>query len=306
MKIGYDIYSFDEFYIYLFLKYCQDNHICFHNMRFKDHKCYVYISMFHRYKLSKTDYLNYDYSIGVLSYFHKNYILKLICILGFLFSVFLSSSFIFDIRVIGINKVYNHKILDIMDVAMLDRLLDYRELNDLFLLLKKEMLPCLDYLNVYQKGSVLFVEYTSKKNIDERKHNYKPLYACKDGLICDIHVDKGNVLVQLNDYVKKGDKLVDNQILSSSHKVNVVEVKGEVYAYTFMTLKGSVMNKDKNLSENFLRLLLKIRSRIPADAIIDKENVLQISSTNSKIDIVVQYTLKENIAVKGDRNEGSH
>ncbi|MFR6100410.1 MAG: hypothetical protein ACLUIS_10300 [Longibaculum sp.] len=53
-------------------------------------------------------------------------------------------------------------------------------------------------------------------------------------------------------------------------------------------------------------MLLSIRSSLPSDAIIDKENVLQITKTRSKITLKMHYTLLEDIAVKGEGNEESH
>ena len=50
----------------------------------------------------------------------------------------------------------------------------------------------------------------------------------------------------------------------------------------------------------FYELLLRIRSQIPTDVIIDKENVLQFKRTSSKITLTMHYTFLENIAEPGD------
>ncbi len=50
-------------------------------------------------------------------------------------------------------------------------------------------------------------------------------------------------------------------------------------------------------------MLLNIRTQIPTEAVIDKENVLQMTSTRSKITLKMHYTLIEDIAVKGEDNE---
>ena len=65
-------------------------------------------------------------------------------------------------------------------------------------------------------------------------------------------------------------------------------------------------NVNQDQGEAFYQLLLKIRSQLPANAIIDKENVLQMSKTSSKIILKMHYTLIEDIAIKGETDEGSH
>lgn len=51
---------------------------------------------------------------------------------------------------------------------------------------------------------------------------------------------------------------------------------------------------------------MSIRAKLPTDAVIDKENVLQMTKTRSKITLKVHYTLLEDIAIKGEENEGNH
>ena len=49
-----------------------------------------------------------------------------------------------------------------------------------------------------------------------------------------------------------------------------------------------------------------IRSRLPVQAKIDTEKVLQMRKTHSKIILKMHYTLIEDIAIKGEVNEGNH
>ena len=57
---------------------------------------------------------------------------------------------------------------------------------------------------------------------------------------------------------------------------------------------------------DFYHLLLMIRSRLPVQAKIDTEKVLQMRKTHSKIILKMHYTLIEDIAIKGEVNEGNH
>ena len=185
-------------------------------------------------------------------------------------------------------------------------LFSYKQLNDIFLELKKKFIDDIEYMNIYQKRSVFFIEYTPKLNKKDVQYDMKPLYASKDGLIKSNQVNNGNVLVKVNDYVKKGDILVDNNILSTDGMMKSTFVSGNIYAYSFETFSSSCKYNKYNESDVFFYLLLKIRSQIPLNAFIDKENVLQISKSNSKMKLTIQYTLIEDIACKGEKNEGSY
>ena len=66
---------------------------------------------------------------------------------------------------------------------------------------------------------------------------------------------------------------------------------------------GSVKELKQDQGEGFYQLVLKIRSQIPAEAHIEKENVLQKTRNRSKITLKMHYTLIEDIAVKGEKNE---
>ena len=125
-------------------------------------------------------------------------------------------------------------------------------------------------------------------------------------MIKSFDIDSGLMKVKQNDYVKKGDLLVENTIISTQNETQIIPVKGEVYAYTFNQYEASVANHNQDQGEVFYQLLLNIRSQLPTNAIIDKENVLQMTKTRSKIILKVHYTLIENIAVKGDTDERSH
>ena len=124
--------------------------------------------------------------------------------------------------------------------------------------------------------------------------------------VTSFDVDSGLIKVKKNDYVKKGDLLVENTIVSSQNETQIIPVKGHVYAYTFNQYEASIKNHNQDQGEAFYHLLLLIRSQLPAQAKIDKENVLQIKKTHSKITLKMHYTLIEDIGIKGEVNEGSH
>ncbi|MCD7840701.1 MAG: sporulation protein YqfD, partial [Erysipelotrichaceae bacterium] len=170
-------------------------------------------------------------------------------------------------------------------------------------LLKQEYVDDVEYMNVYQSGSVVYVEYTKRQQESMNEDDYRNIYASKDGLIAYFDVDSGHIVVDSNDYVLKGDLLVSNEIISTSNDTKIIPVKGHVYAYTYNDYEVSIDNHNQDYGDAFYELLLKIRSQIPTNAVIDKENVLQMNKTSSTITLKMHYTLIEDIAVKGDYNE---
>lgn len=227
----------------------------------------------------------------------------------FFISVIVCSYYIFDIQIIGTMPQVNQQMMKDLKkekVDLFQPLKSYERLNEILTYLKKNYKDKIEYMNVYQVGSVFHVEYTKRKQDSIKKDDFRNLYAKKDGLIAYFDVDSGLIQVKKNDYVKKGELLVSNTIVSTQNETRIIPVEGHVYAYTFNQFEASVKNVNQDQGEVFYQLLLSIRSSLPSDAIIDKENVLQITKTRSKITLKMHYTLLEDIAVKGEGNEESH
>lgn len=218
----------------------------------------------------------------------------------------MSSYLIFDIQIDGTLPQVNQSIKETLEkenITFLKPLQSYEHLNDLLLQLKDLYKNQIEYMNIYQTGSVFHVEYTKRKQDHIKKEDYRNLYASQDGMIQSLDVKSGNIMVKKNDYVKKGDLLVENTIISTQNKTKIIPVEGHVYAYTFHQYEASVKDLKQDQGDVFYQLLLKIRSQIPAGAHIDKENVLQMTRNRSKITLKMHYTLIEDIAVKGEKNE---
>lgn len=312
MRVGYDLYKIDSSDIYLLLKYVKQQKIKILHLRLKDDMYSFYIPTYQRFSFHdfKTP-IYYQQTIGVLKYvlFLSRQYLNILGVVCFLSSVIACSYFIFDIQIIGTMPQVNERILkDLKEehVDYLSMLKNYERLNEILAHFKTLYKDDVEYMNVYQIGSVFHVEYTKRKQDVVEKEDYRNIYAKKDGMITLFDVDSGAIKVKRNDYVKKGDLLVENTLISTSDETKIIPVKGHVYAYTFNQYEASVKNVNQDQGDVFYQLLLLIRAQLPTDAVIDKENVLQITRTRSKITLKVHYTLIEDIAIKGEENEGSH
>lgn len=312
MKIGYDLYSLEKDYIFELLKFIKIKKIKLLHLRYQDGMYTFYIPTYQRFLIQSFDYsLYYHQTIGLIKYvlFLSRQYLNILGVFCFISSVMMSSYFIFDIQIIGTMPSVNQKIIKDLNkenVEVLSPLKSYERLNEILSKLKTIYKDDVEYMNVYQVGSVFHVEYTKRKQDELEKEDYQNIYAKKDGLITSFDVDSGLIKVKKNDYVKKGDLLVENTIVSTQNETQIIPVKGHVYAYTFNQYQASMTNHGQDQGEAFYHLLLLIRSQLPTQAKIDNEKVLQITKSHSKITLKMHYTLIEDIGVKGEINEGSH
>lgn len=312
INVGYDLYSIDSDFIYLLLRFTKQKKIKLLHLRLKDDMYFFYVPTYQRYIFKTFDQpVTYISTIGLLKYilFLSKQYLNVLGVICFVVSVMACSYFIFDIEIIGtMPQVNQQMIADLKKehVYIFSSLKSYERLNEILTNLKTVYKNDVEYINVYQVGSVFHVEYTKRKQDQVEKANYQNLYAKKDGLIVSFDVDSGLIQVKKNDYVKKGDLLVENTIISTQNDTKIIPVKGHVFAYTFNQYEASVKNVDQDQGDVFYQLLLAIRAKLPTDAMIDKENVLQMTKTRSKITLKVHYTLLEDIAIKGETNEENH
>ena len=114
----------------------------------------------------------------------------------------------------------------------------------------------------YKEGSVLFIKYTNSVGAKKVKKSFENIYASKDGVIQNIDVSSGNIMVKVNDYVKKGDLLVSNTITSTSEVDKIIETQGVIKAYTYIDYEASISKKKMDDGEAFSYLLYSIRSKL--------------------------------------------
>ena len=310
--MGYDLYCINIQYFYEFLKLSKNNKLKLFQISHKDELVYFYIPLYQRYIMKKIDLpLLYIESKGFLSYFfllvNKRY--SIVFLLSFFISFVFYITLILDVHIIGTNPHINDSLkkdLKQFDIDVFKRKSSYENLNAIFNNLKQSYDDDIEYLNLYQNGAIFYVEYISQKKKLIYYDVYTNLYASKDGLISSIDVDSGVVKVKINDYVKKGDLLVENYIVSTQNQIAVIPVKAKIYAYTFHQYTAKKKTKQTYNAEVFYELLLSIRSKINNGAIIDVEKVLQIDKSHSTITLKMHYTLIEDIAIEGELNEENH
>ncbi len=303
MRLGFDIYNVEIGDIILFLQYCKKEKIHIYRIRKKSALEYMFYSpIYQRYKLKKLQFIPFK-SIGILHYLlllTKSKANILACV-AFLCTIYIAHGYIFEIDIDGNNPTVDDKVRTILEDKQINlgsNLLSYSELNNIYVDIKEECSDEIDFLNVYQQGSMLKVEYTSSVKEQEQALEFTNLVASQDAVIYKIDVQSGNVLVKANQYVKAGEILVSNQILSTNEEVKTIPVSGEIKAYTYKQYVATISINQMSKDEAFEVLLHQIRGNIHQVSKIDSETVQSYDIIGDEIVLTMQYIFIENIAVK--------
>jgi len=125
-------------------------------------------------------------------------------------------------------------------------------------------------------------------------------YAAKDGIVSYVDVKRGNCLIKHNDYIKKGDLLIDDHIALEDKSVYVGGY-GKVYAYTWTLFEMKIEHYSLNEVDSFSYLIDKAHYQISKnftdkEYIVD-ENVLNYNYDQTYAEIKVHFTTLENLAI---------
>lgn len=303
MKFGYDLYEVVSDDILSLLKIFKDEHITVFQLNKVDDYTYRFYLPIYQRLLVKKYHLKIIKSVGILYYllllFYRK--LSIIGVISFVLTVLLCNQYIFKVEIIGNNpsttKLVN-EVLNENGVGVGSRKNSYAQLNEIYDDIKKHFKGKIDYLNIYQEGSTLFVKYTNSVGSSRVKKNFENIYASKDGIIESIDVSSGNVMVKVNDYVKKGDLLVSNTVTSTSGVNKIIETQGVIKAYTYIDYEASIDKNKFDDGEAFSYLLYSIRCKLGIIDKIDRENVLDYGIIGNKKVLKMQYVLIEDIASK--------
>ena len=303
MKLGYDLYEVvSDDIISLLNSFKKDHLIVFQLTKIDDNTYRFYLPIYQRFLARKYN-MQIIKSIGILYYlvilFCKK--INIIGVISFALTLLICSRFIFKVEITG-NSPSNTKLVEEVlkenNINAGDLKKSYQELNEIYDDLKASFKGKIDYLNIYQEGGVLFVKYTNSVGAKEVENNFQNIYASKDGVIQSIDVSSGNIVVQVNQFVKKGDLLVSNTITSTDGENKIIATKGKVMAYTYVTYQGEIDAKKMDEGEAFSYLLYTIRAKLGSIDKIDREKVLSYDIIDNKRVLKMQYVLIEDIAIK--------
>ena len=303
MKLGYDLYEVvSDDIISLLNSFKKDHLIVFQLTKIDDNTYRFYLPIYQRFLARKYN-MQIIKSIGILYYLVVLFCKKIniIGVISFALTLLICSRFIFKVEITGnspSNTMLVEEVLKENNINAGDLKKSYQELNEIYDDLKASFKGKIDYLNIYQEGGVLFVKYTNSVGAKEVENNFQNIYASKDGVIQSIDVSSGNIVVQVNQFVKKGDLLVSNTITSTNGENKIIATKGKVMAYTYVTYQGEIDANKMDEGEAFSYLLYTIRAKLGSIDKIDREKVLSYDIIDNKRVLKMQYVLIEDIAIK--------
>lgn len=295
-KIGFDLYD-TTLHLHALLKTAKENDFVLYMVSTKENHIFFYSSIRDRNKIQKIEKISYQYTSGLMGMILRNGLKKsrIVSYVIVIITWFLLSTTCFEFKIMGESDSLDFKIQQILEEELYKKIDVSKTKNKIY----KEIKNDISWMEVYQKGSILHIQY-AKRDKDKYKKKYnQPLIAKKDGVIAYFECDEGFKIKKVNEVVKKGDIIVDNVIIDSSGKSKKINVNGKVFAYTWEKVVMSIEDNKIPSAINYFQMILQARSDITStmskEEKIHKENVLQFTKNKGKIRLVILYTLLEDI-----------
>ncbi len=198
-------------------------------------------------KFKKTKILNHYGKESVIKSIKKNYIFFISIILS-LFLLYILSNTIFDIEIDTNNEelkdiLYNE--LNNYKIKKYGRIKNYKELDKAKKDILKHNQDKLEWLEIKRDGTKYEIMITErvipiKKNEDSTPRN---IVALKDALIKHITSNRGVILKDVNDYVKKGEVIISGDLYKGETYIKSLKASGEVYGEVWYVVKTIVPYK---------------------------------------------------------------
>lgn len=216
-------------------------------------------------KINKDDYKNiktYNYyseieiyrNVGVDYLLNKIYLLKYF-ILSFILCLILTyivSNIIFKINVIHSNKNIRELVSDELYEHGIRKYSIKKDFNDIENIKNKILennKDKLEWISITNIG-MTYVVRVEERIIDEeiKENEYCNVVATKESIITNIFSDKGEILVNVNDLVRKDDILIDGNLKlneeTKSYTCANGKVMGKVWYNTNISLKRDYIKKE--------------------------------------------------------------
>lgn len=222
-------------------------------------------------------------------------------IIGTIFFVFLSH-LIYKVEIYGNNSRITNNISLILKENKIDKyqfIPNDSKMEEIKNLIMQENIE-IENIDFQTTGTIVKVVYYLKEKENKHYVEYGKYYAKKDGVIAYIDIEAGNFLFSTNDYVKKGELLIDDY-LHVDDKSIYLGGYGKVYAYTWVIVELSLTTSSYLEADIYTKLCMDARYNVSKnfsdDEKIEKENILSFKYDKDKSYIKIHYTLLENIAI---------
>lgn len=202
---------------------------------FDNIKIYNYYSNIEIYNKVGIDY--YIHKINKLKYFILCFVIMIIC-------MFLVSNIILKINVIHSNKkvrelVYSELYDNGIKIFSIKK--DFNKLENIKNKILENNRDKLEWISITNIG-MTYVVRVEERIIDNIKneHDYCNVVATKEGIVTNIFSDKGDILVNVNDIVRKDDILITGNLIVNEETKNYTCASGRVMAKVWYTTNISL------------------------------------------------------------------
>lgn len=215
-------------------------------IKYKDKEALIKVSYddYKKIKTIKTSYkINIIKTSGTKRFMqvYQKYKLPLfIFAIGVFFIIFMSNLILF-INIETDNKELKEIIKEELkknNITLYSIKKSYKKLQKTTSNIKNNNLKRVEWLEIEQNGVVLKVKVIPrvKKDIKEEK-NYKDIVASKNGYIRKIYSKSGQLMKNIDDYVRKGEVIISGNIFRNDKVVGKTHAEGKVYAEVWYIVK---------------------------------------------------------------------
>ena len=244
------------------------------------------------YEITKKNYQ------GIINFKYKILNNKFIILAIFFTSIFLYllSNIIFEIEILTNDSNMSKVLLSELNKYGIEKYKFKKNYNELEIIKNKiinNYRDKIEWLEIENIGTKYIIKYEPRISNDVQEKNvYRNIISSKDAIITKMEVKEGQIIKEVNSYVKKGDVIVSGYIFFNNNIKNTVSSTGTIYGetwykvsinYPFKYYENKETGNKKNvLVINFLNKkyemfnLNKYKTKNIKEKIILKNNLLPI------------------------------
>ena len=229
---------------------------------------------------------------------------KPITLVSLLLSIFLFinlSTRVYGININGDYPAIEEELLNFLkenNISFFQNNVSGAKVKEIGGLLKEKFNDELEFIEIIKEGSTISLNYKKRRKslkIEEKKGS---LYASKDGVIKGFSILSGVKNVKVYDFVKKGDLLISDILVTTNNENIVIGTIGKVFASTFYYVEVSCKGEDDASTQ--MCLLDKARKEVSKnlnsnDEYIESETILKNDLNNGYLK--AYYVLYEDITI---------
>ena len=232
--------------------------------------------------------------IGILNIL-KNKVLKFTTIFSIICSLILFNylnNIIFDIKIKGDSTLLVNEIKKMLIQYDINKYYIKKSNEDLLIIEKEissKLYDKIEWIEIKNQGSNVIVNFLKRRESFDIVQSQNALYATKEGIIKSFKLEKGVKEAEINQYVNKGDLLVNGTLTDAKGNQYFIGAIGSVYAYTWMNIS---LNIDKNNLDDtslYLKMIELANSKIDKELTGDDEYIENFTILKYKIDEINAY-----------------